>query len=141
MRQANHINRFWLYKMCELLALVGCLGKIGQEVIAAAMKSVVRDGSMRLGRGRAIALKKRGPFLTFGTESTECWPTKSESIAVNLLESEWGRWRCPRCPTTSPSRVLSCRLCLTGVTQKPGMERCDPAPTALRRAGWHGGAA
>ena len=30
-------------------------------------------------------------------------------------------------------------VCLTGVTQKPGMERCGPAPTALRRAGWPGG--
>jgi len=49
--------------MCELL--VGCLGKIGQEAIGAAMESVAQDGSTRLGRRRAIALKKRGPFSNF----------------------------------------------------------------------------
>ena len=49
--------------MCELL--VGCLGKIGQEAIGAAMESVAQDGSTRLGRLRAIALKKRGPFSNF----------------------------------------------------------------------------
>ena len=49
--------------MCELL--VGCLGKIDQEAIGAAMESVTRDGSTRLGRRRAIALKKRGPFSNF----------------------------------------------------------------------------
>jgi len=49
--------------MCELL--VGCLGKIGQEAIGAAMESVAWDGSTRLGRRRAIALKKRGPFSNF----------------------------------------------------------------------------
>ena len=49
--------------MCELL--VGCLGKIGQEAIGAAMESVTLDGSTRLGRRRAIALKKRGPFSIF----------------------------------------------------------------------------
>ena len=49
--------------MCELL--VGCLGKIGQEAIGEAMESVTQDGSTRLGRRRAIALKKRGPFSNF----------------------------------------------------------------------------
>ena len=46
--------------MCELL--VGCLCKIDQEAFSAAMQSVTLDGSTRLGRRRAIALKKRGPF-------------------------------------------------------------------------------
>jgi len=44
---------------------VGCLSKTGQEAIGAAMESVTRDGSTRLGRRRAIALKKRGPFSNF----------------------------------------------------------------------------
>ena len=44
---------------------VGCLGKIDQEAIGAAMESVTLDGSTRLGRRRAIALKKRGPFSNF----------------------------------------------------------------------------
>jgi len=44
---------------------VGCLSKIGQEGIGAAMESVTRDWSTRLGRGSAIALKKRGPFSNF----------------------------------------------------------------------------
>ena len=50
---------------------VGCLSKTSQEGIGAAMESVTRDGSTRLGRRRAIALKKR-------------WPTQSESISVDL---------------------------------------------------------
>ena len=49
--------------MCELL--VGCLGKIDQEAIGAAMELVTLDGSARLGRRSAIALKKRGPFSNF----------------------------------------------------------------------------
>ena len=49
--------------MCELL--VGCLGKMDQEAFGAAMESVTLDGSTRLGRRRAIALKKRGPFSNF----------------------------------------------------------------------------
>ena len=44
---------------------VGCLSKIGQVGIGAAMESLTRDGSTKLGRGRAIALKKRGPFSNF----------------------------------------------------------------------------
>ena len=68
--------------MCELL--VGCLGKIGQEAIGAAMESVTRDGSTRLGRRRAIALKKRGPFSNFRQVSAQCWPTQSQSICLYL---------------------------------------------------------
>ena len=49
--------------MYELL--VDYLCKTGQEGISAAMESVIPDGLMRLGRGRAIALKKRGPFSNF----------------------------------------------------------------------------
>ena len=49
--------------MWELL--VGCLGKIDQEAIGAAMESVTQDGSTRLDQRRAIALKKRGPFSNF----------------------------------------------------------------------------
>ena len=49
--------------MCDLL--VGCLGKMDQEAFGAAMESVTLDGSTRLGRRRAIALKKRGPFSNF----------------------------------------------------------------------------
>jgi len=71
-----------MYKMCELL--VGCLGKIGQEAIGAAMESVTRDGSTRLGRRRAIALKKRGPFSNFRQVSAQCWPTQSQSICLYL---------------------------------------------------------
>ena len=68
--------------MCELL--VGCLGKIGQEAIGAAMESVTLDGSTRLGRHRAIALKKRGPFSNFRQVSAQCWPTQSQSICLDL---------------------------------------------------------
>ena len=68
--------------MCELL--VGCLGKIDQEAIGAAMDSVTRDGSTRLGRRRAIALKKRGPFSNFRQVSAQCWPTQSQSICLYL---------------------------------------------------------
>ena len=68
--------------MCELL--VGCLGKIGQEAIGAAMESVAQDGSTRLGRRRAIALKKRGPFSNFRQVSAQCWPTQSQSICLYL---------------------------------------------------------
>ena len=68
--------------MCELL--VGCLGKIDQEAIGAAMESVTRDGSTRLGRRRAIALKKRGPFSNFRQVSAQCWPTQSQSICLYL---------------------------------------------------------
>jgi len=71
-----------MYKMCELL--VGCLGKIGQEAIGAAMESVTQDGSTRLGRRRAIALKKRGPFSNFRQVSAQCWPTQSQSICLYL---------------------------------------------------------
>jgi len=66
--------------MCELL--VGCLGKIGQEAIGAAMESVTQDGSTRLGRRRAIALKKRGPFSNFRPSVGHCWPTQSQSICL-----------------------------------------------------------
>ena len=62
--------------MCELL--VGCLGKIGQEAISAAMESVTRDGLRRLGRRRAIALKKRGPFSNFRPS------VESQSICLYL---------------------------------------------------------
>ena len=68
--------------MCEFLVV--SLGKIDQEAIGAAMESVTLDGSTRLGRRRAIALKKRGPFSNF----RHCWPTQSESISVDLLLSE-----------------------------------------------------
>jgi len=68
--------------MCELL--VGCLGKIDQEAIGAAMESVTLDGSTRLGRRRAIALKKRGPFSNFRQVSAQCWPTQSQSICLYL---------------------------------------------------------
>ena len=72
--------------MCELL--VGCLGKIDQEAIGAAMESVTRDGSTRLGRRRAngaiIALKKCGPFSNFRQVSAQCWPTQSQSICLYL---------------------------------------------------------
>ena len=68
--------------MCELL--VGCLGKIDQEAIGAAMESVTRDGSTRLGRRRAIALKKRGPFSNFRQVSAQCWPKQSQSICLYL---------------------------------------------------------
>ena len=68
--------------MCEFL--VGCLGKIGQEAIGAAMESVTQDGSTRLGRRRAIALKKRGPFSNFRQVSAQCWPTQSQSICLYL---------------------------------------------------------
>ena len=44
---------------------VGCLSKTSQEGIGAAMESVTLDGSTRLGRRSAIALKKRGPFSNF----------------------------------------------------------------------------
>jgi len=71
-----------MYKMCELL--VGCLGKIDQEAIGAAMESVTLDGSTRLGRRRAIALKKRGPFSNFRQVSAQCWPTQSQSICLYL---------------------------------------------------------
>ena len=67
--------------MCELL--VGCSGKIGQEAIGAAMESVTRDGSTKLGRRRANALKKRGPYFRHCVG-----PTQSESISVDLLVSE-----------------------------------------------------
>ena len=46
----------------------GCFSKIGQKGISVAMELVTLDGSTRLGRGRAIALKKRGPFSNF-------WPS------------------------------------------------------------------
>ena len=68
--------------MCELL--VGCIGKIDQEAIGAAMESVTLDGSTRLGRRRAIALKKRGPFSNFRQVSAQCWPTQSQSICLYL---------------------------------------------------------
>ena len=68
--------------MCELL--VGCLGKIDQEAIGAAMESVTLDGSTRLGRRSAIALKKRGPFSNFRQVSAQCWPTQSQSICLYL---------------------------------------------------------
>ena len=61
--------------MCELL--VGCLGKIGQEAIGAAMESVAWDGSMRLGRGHANALKSVVHFQTFGR-------VLANTISVNL---------------------------------------------------------
>ena len=83
------------------------------------------------GRGKGAATT----IMCFGRRSGGGWTGWTAAAAG----SRRGRWRCPLCPTTSPSRVLSCRLCLTGVTQKPGMERCGPAPTALRRAGWPGG--
>ena len=69
--------------MCELL--VGCLGKIGQEAIGAAMESVAWDGSTRLGRRSAIALKKRGPFSNSLT--TQC-RVLANTISVYLLVSE-----------------------------------------------------
>ena len=53
--------------MCELL--VGCLGKIDQEATGEAMESVTLDGSTRLGRRRAIALKSVVHFQTFGTKT------------------------------------------------------------------------
>ena len=74
-------------------------------------------------------------IMCFGRRSGGGWTGWTAAAAG----SRRGCWRCPRCPTTSQPRVLSCRLCLTGVTQKPGMERSGPAPTALRRAGWPGG--
>jgi hypothetical protein len=45
---------------------VGCLSKINQQAIGAAMELVTRSGSTKLGPGRAIASNKRGPFQTFG---------------------------------------------------------------------------
>ena len=83
------------------------------------------------GRGTGAATT----IMCFGRRSGGGWTGWTAAAAG----SRRGCWRCPRCPTTSPSRVLSCRLCLSGVTQKPGMERSGPAPTALRRAGWPGG--
>ena len=62
----------------------GCLSKTSQEGIGAAMESVTRDGSTRLGRRRAIALKKRGPFSNFRQVSAQCWPTQSQSICLYL---------------------------------------------------------
>ena len=61
---------------------VGCLSKTSQEGIGAAMESVTRDGSTRLGRRRAIALKKRGPFSNFRPSVGHCWPTQSQSICL-----------------------------------------------------------
>jgi len=63
LRQPNHKNSFWLYKMCELQACY--LSKIDQETIGAAMERVTRYGSTRLGPGRAIGSNKRGPFSNF----------------------------------------------------------------------------
>ena len=72
--------------MCELL--VGCLGKIDQEAIGAAMESVTLDGSTRLGRRRAIALKKRGPFSNFRPSVGQHNLCQSHTISANLLVSE-----------------------------------------------------
>jgi hypothetical protein len=63
---------------------VGCLSKTSQEGIGAAMEAATRDGSTRLGRRRAIALKKRGPFSNFLQVSAQCWPTQSQSICLYL---------------------------------------------------------
>ena len=49
--------------MCD--SWVGWLIKIAQEAMGAAMESVTRYEPTRLGRGSAIALKKRGPFSNF----------------------------------------------------------------------------
>ena len=68
--------------MCELL--VGCLGKIDQEAIGAAMESVTLDGSTRLGRRRAIAFEKRGPFKL----SPGFGPVLANTISVDLPVSE-----------------------------------------------------
>ena len=62
---------------------VGCLSKTSQEGIGAAMESVTRDGSTRLGRRRAIALKKRGPFSNF--LPTQC-RVLANTISVYLRE-------------------------------------------------------
>ena len=65
-------------------SLVGCLGKIGKEAISAAMESVTRDGSTRLGRRRAIALKKRGPFSNFRHCVGQHNLSQSQSICLYL---------------------------------------------------------
>ena len=62
--------------MCD--SWVGWLIKIAQEAMGAAMESVTLYVSTRLGRGSAIALKKRGPF-------SNCPQSVGEH---NLLESE-----------------------------------------------------
>ena len=63
---------------------VGCLSKTSQEGIGAAMESVTRDGSTRLGRRRAIALKKRGPFSNFRHCVGEDNLSQSQSICLYL---------------------------------------------------------
>ena len=63
---------------------VGYLSKTSQEGIGAAMESVTRDGSTRLGRRRAIALKKRGPFSNLRQVSAQCWPTQSQPNCLYL---------------------------------------------------------
>ena len=70
--------------MCIRDRLVGCLGKIDQEAIGAAMESVTRDGSTRLGRRRAIALKKRGPFSNFRPSVGQHNLSRSACIRVPL---------------------------------------------------------
>ena len=76
---ANHINLFWWLKLC-----VGSLSKTGQEAISAAMESVTRDGCMRLGRGHAIALKKRSPFSNFRQSVGQHNMSQSQSICLYL---------------------------------------------------------
>ena len=83
------------------------------------------------GRGTGAATT----VICFGRRSGGGWTGWTAAAAG----SRRGCWRCPRCPTTLLSRVLSCLLCLTGVTQTPGMDRSGPAFSALRRAGWPGG--
>ena len=77
------------------------------------------------------------PWRTLAWRGSGRRPRRSLRLR-RCVRSAMGCWRCPRCSTTSPSRVLSFRLCLTRVTQNPGMDRSGPAPTALRRAGWPG---
>ena len=48
------------------------------------MESVTRDGSTRLGRGRAIALKKRGPFSNFRPSVGQHNLSRSACIRVPL---------------------------------------------------------
>ena len=71
--------------MCD--SWVGWLIKIAQEAMGAAMESVTRDGSTRitrLGRRRAIALKKRGPFSNFRPSVGQHNLSRSACIRVPL---------------------------------------------------------
>ena len=74
-------------------------------------------------------------IICFGRSSGGGWTGWTAAAAG----SRRGCWRCPRCPTTSPTWVLSCRLCLTGVTQKtrhgakwPCTHHSPPGPLAWR---------